>query len=214
MCLKCGKQESYQKSQKIKTKPYLWRTSAIDRNKNNFYREEFVTDKRLIKKEQNFDLYRSKPLEICSNKHKNKLVISSMNLQKDTIQVVPVPVKGKNYANMFYFVKNVDLEQQKAVWKKVVVEAEKILKKHKQVFISSQGLGIDYFHVKISTFAKFYENSPLQRNLTKVAKDKMTKEYNKQTKSSNNIRKTKKTRNKVGGKLRLKKKSRKRSYKK
>ena len=163
------------------TKPYLWRTSVVDKNKNNFFIEEFIEDKRLIKKKQNFDLYRSKPLEICSKKHKNKLVTSSINLQKDTMQVVPLPVKGKNFANMYYFVKNADIEQQKAVWKKVVIEAEKMLKKHNEIYISSQGLGIDYFHVKISTFAKFYGDSKLKNKLPKSEKSKMSKKYKNQT---------------------------------
>ena len=167
------------------TKPYLWRTSVVDKNKNNFFIEEFIEDKRLIKKKQNFDLYCSKPLEICSKKHKNKLVTSSMNLQKDTMQVVPIPVKGKNYANMYYFVKNADIEQQKTVWKTVVIEAEKMLKKHKQIYISSQGLGIDYFHVKICTFSKFYDDSPLKNKQPKSKKSKMSKQYKNQTKLNN-----------------------------
>ena len=159
-------------------KPYLWRTSAVDRKLNNYYREEFIIDEKLRKRKQNLDIYKSKPMEICSDKHRGKLAIGSMNLPKDTMQVLPTPVKGKNYANMFYFVRNASLEQQRAVWKKVVLEAKKMLKKHPKVFISSQGLGVDYFHVKISTFPKFYGDSALQYDLKKEEKRRLDKNQN------------------------------------
>ena len=57
------------------SKPYLWRTSAVDRKLNNYYREEFIIDEKLRKRKQNLDIYKSKPMEICSDKHRGKLAI-------------------------------------------------------------------------------------------------------------------------------------------
>lgn len=174
-------------------KPFLWRTSAVDKDKKLMYREEFIEDKRLVKTKHNYDLYKGKPLEILSKKHKNKYVVKSMNLQKDTMQIIPKPVKGKNFANIYYFMKNASIEQQKEVWKQVVKETNKMLKEYPRVYISSQGLRMDYFHIKISICSKFYEKSPLQYFLSnKSKKSKKTKET-KKSKKSKKKKKTKKS---------------------
>ena len=58
--------------------------------------------------------------------------------------------------------KNASVVQQKELWKLVVKEVRKMLQKYENIWVSSQGLGIDYLHIRICSFPKYYENSKLK----------------------------------------------------
>lgn len=106
-------------------KPFLWRTSPITKDKTGFFREEFVEDKRLKGIKQNYDPFKGKPLEINKNKED---VLTTLNLGKDSILIIPGLKKGKDFTNIFFFMKNASIQHQKKLWKTVVREANKCLK--------------------------------------------------------------------------------------
>ena len=58
--------------------------------------------------------------------------------------------------------KNASLKQQKELWKNVAKQAKKMLKKDNNIWISSQGLGVDYLHIRICNYPKYYEKSKLK----------------------------------------------------
>lgn len=150
-------------------KPFLWRTSAINNKKNTFYREEFFEDKRLknLKTDYNNLRFFNKPLLLNDKKHnlpngKKKPAIGTYNLGKDAKLIVPTIVKDKNFTNIYHFMKNADIEQQKALWKLVIKETNNMLKKHDNIWINTQGLGDHYLHIRLDTKPKYYEQSKLK----------------------------------------------------
>ena len=92
---------------------------------------------------------------------KNPYVTSFPNLSGDTILVIPMPVKGKNYATLKDFMDEANETQQKEFWKHVAHVARKCMKKWKSVWISVHGLGVAYTHVRISSSPKYYFDKSL-----------------------------------------------------
>lgn len=138
-------------------KPFLWRTSVINNKINKKYKEEFLEDIRLESHTRQ-DLLTYKE----HFKKNNKYAIAFPNLSKDTMLVVPQPRKGKQFTNLYYFMKNASIVQQKELWKLVVKQIRKMLEKHENIWVSSQGLGVDYIHIRICSFPKYYEKSKLK----------------------------------------------------
>ena len=53
--------------------------------------------------------------------------------------------------------------QKRELWKKVALEANKMLKNNDNIWISTHGLGVNYLHVRICNNPKYYENSKLKK---------------------------------------------------
>lgn len=141
---------------KIK-QPFIWKSSKISSDENTPFKEEFIAEPRL-NVEQNYSAFSQ-----YINKSKNKNVIDFANLSGDTILVVPMPKKNKNFSNIKEFIDNATLTQQKALWKRVATITRKLLKENKYVWISTHGLGVPYLHVRISTTPKYYGTSKLSK---------------------------------------------------
>ena len=139
---KNGKVFTYPKKLKH---PFMWRTSIILYNKNNnIYKEEFIENKRLDVK-QNYTAYKD-----YIKKSKNKYVTSFMNLSGDTLLIIPMPRKNKNFATIKHFTDNASLLHQKKFWMYVEQKIKKELKKYKKLYVSTHGLGVSYLHVRLS----------------------------------------------------------------
>lgn len=146
-------------------KPFLWRTSVISNKEDLPYIEEFTEDKRLEGRKQDYSPFLKSPSSLLSKKNENKkYAIYSINLPKDTILVIPKPRKNKNFTNIFYFMKEASNLQQKELWKLVAKQTRKMLKDNENLWISSQGLGVNYLHIRICSFPKYYENSKLKKS--------------------------------------------------
>ena len=157
----------YPKLPKNIKKPFIWRTSVINQSIDLPYYEEFIEDRRLRGRKQDYSLFTKPPASLLSPKHKNKYAINTKNLNGDTMQVIPKPRKNKEFTNLFYFMKNADDKQQQELWKLVVKQIKKMLKKNENIWVSSPGLAINYLHIRICSYPKYYEKSKLQ-NLPKV----------------------------------------------
>jgi hypothetical protein len=155
---------NYPKMPKHITKPFLWRTSVINKNVDLPYKEEFTIDKRLEGRKQDYTPFLKPPSSLLSKENENKkYAIHSINLPKDTILVIPKPRTNKKFTNIYYFMKNASNIQQKEFWILVAKQAKKMLKKFDNIWISSQGLGINYLHIRICSYPKYYENSILKK---------------------------------------------------
>lgn len=97
------------------------------------------------------------------NKSQNKYVVSFINLSKDTILVVPMPIPGKNYATLRDFIDNAPEIQQKYFWRKVAELATELMNEKGKVWISVHGLDVRYTHVRISTTPKYYFDDELKK---------------------------------------------------
>ena len=139
---------------KIK-KPFIWRTSVFKYDGNTKFKQEFINCTELDLKENYFDFQK------YINLSPNKYVTSFFNLSKDTILVIPIPKKNKNFSNLKNFIDQASKIQQKQFWKHVadIIEIEK--DKHQYLWVSTHGLSVPYLHVRISTSPKYYHNSKL-----------------------------------------------------
>ena len=143
-------------------KPFIWRSSVLDRDGELEYKDEFIEDKRFIGRDK--EILGTMEKELKNRKYKNeKYVIDFPNLSGDTMLVVPTQRQNKNFTSIFYFYNTASKLQIKKVWQRVAKIAKKQLKIHPDVFISTHGLGVDYLHIRICSYPKYYEKSTLQK---------------------------------------------------
>ena len=150
--LECDNYISYPSNIK---KPFLWRTSVLDKSKTKPFVQEFIECDN-FPKTQNYQSFK-KYIE----KSKNKYVTSFPNLSGDTMLVVPIPRKNKDYTHLKNFIDQASKVQQMKLWKEVSRVAREMLKKHSQIWISTHGLGVPYLHVRISIKPKYYGKSKM-----------------------------------------------------
>jgi hypothetical protein len=131
-------------------KRFFYETTVCDKNMNNICTQFFITSKELeeIKKSDysSFSEY--------INKSKNQYAISFYNKSKDTLLIIPIPYNEKEYITIKDFIDNAPIIQQKEFWKFASEEIKNILKK--EIYISTHGLGVSYFHLRLCNSAKYY----------------------------------------------------------
>ena len=146
----------YKYPKNIKEK-FMWNTSVIKNNGNSNFKESFKINKDLPEK-QNY-----KEFESYINNSTNKYVTSFLNLNKDTLLVIPIPKKYKNFATLKDFCDNSSITQKKYFWKEVSKLVKKFMKNEKYIWISTHGLGIPYMHIRISNKPKYYFDNDLKK---------------------------------------------------
>lgn len=92
-------------------------------------------------------------------KSRNKYVVAFPNLSKDSMLVIPMP--GKNYTTLKDFIDNAPKIQQQEFWKKVAKVAKKFVKENGEAWISVHGMGVNYTHVRIDPYPKYYFDKKL-----------------------------------------------------
>ena len=140
-----GNPLSYPKNIK---KNFFYETHVIDKNLKNKYEEKFIESNKLNKLKQNLNTYQP-----YFNKSGCKNVVVFDNLNKTCKLIVPKPRKDKNYTTIKNFIDNASISQQKAFWKRVSSEIKKSLKNNEKLYVSTHGLGVSYFHLRL-------ENNP------------------------------------------------------
>lgn len=134
---------------------FQWNTSVLKNDGKVPYLQAFRTNNKLAQRQNKKDFQ-----EHFKNSQ-DKYVVSFPNLSKDTMLVVPIPVRGKNYATLRDFIDNASEIQQQAFWKKVAEVAKKFMNEKGKVWISVHGLGVDYTHVRIASSPKYYFDNVL-----------------------------------------------------
>jgi hypothetical protein len=129
---------------------FQWNTSVLKNNGNIPFNQYFKEDINLAKT-QNYT-----PFQEYINNSQNKYVTAFPNLNKDSMLVIPMPRRGKNYATLKDFIDNATKIQQREFWKKVAEVAKKFMKQNGEAWISVHGLGVDYTHVRIDSKPKYY----------------------------------------------------------
>jgi len=137
---------------------FQWNTSVLKNDGKVAYLQTFKTNNKLAQRQNKKDFQ-----EHFKNSQ-NKYVVSFPNISKDTMLVVPMPVRGKNYATLRDFIDNASEIQQQEFWKKVAEVAKKFMNEKRKVWISVHGLGVDYTHVRISTSPKYYFDNELKKD--------------------------------------------------
>lgn len=115
------------------------------------YRENFIESHSLDLQNENpsaFKTYLKHP--------KNPYATSFNNLDGKSKLIIPTKIPNIEYTSIKLFIDNAPLEQQQHFWKLVAEEAFNMLKIHNKIWISTHGLGIPYFHVRIDIHPKYY----------------------------------------------------------
>lgn len=131
---------------------FYYETNPITKDEKEIYKEKFIETDNFKEHKQNYSKF-----EEHINKVKNeKYAISFYNLNKTTLLIIPLPKKSKNFMTLKHFIDNASKLQQKKFWMKVSCEVRKMLKNHKKIWVSTHGLGVPYFHLRIDTKPKYY----------------------------------------------------------
>lgn len=155
-------QGHYPRLPKSIRKPFIWRTSCLDARENNNFQQEFIPEPFLRKNNHPNPTDLKKHLDSKKNENQHH-VVSFKNLSGDTLLIVPKERIGKNFSSLYYFMKEASDIQQRIFWKRVALEAKNQLKHHPYIYISTEGTGVAYLHVRICTYPKYYGNSKLRK---------------------------------------------------
>ena len=136
---------------------FQWNTSVLKNEGKVPFKQTFRTNNKLSQNQNKKDFQ-----EYIKNSQ-NKYVVAFPNLSKDTMLVVPMPSRGKNYATLRDFIDNAPEIQQQEFWKKVAEVAKNFMNEKGKVWISVHGLGVDYTHVRISSSPKYYFDNELKK---------------------------------------------------
>ena len=126
---------------------FEWNTSVYV-NDASVYKESFKVNLKLptIQNTKVFQPY-----------FNEKYVVAFPSLSGDML-VVPIPVRGKNYATLKDFMDNSSKKQKQMFWKKVI---EVIRNSPHPVWVSVHGMGVSYTHVRIAKTPKYYFDKEL-----------------------------------------------------
>ena len=147
---KSGVYQTYPDS--IKSR-FFYETFVCDKNMKNKYKEKFIESKQLQHITQDYSSF----IDYIQNS-KNQYVTSFINLSGDTLLIIPIPKKNKDYTTIKDFCDNASITQQKHFWKRVAIEIEKILRDNDKIYVSTHGLGVPYFHLRLDKIPKYYNS--------------------------------------------------------
>jgi len=131
---------------------FFYETYVLDKNMENTYNEVFIENQNLNDLIQDYSSF-SKYI----NKSKNKYVTLFNNLSNSSILIIPISKKNKDFTTIKDFIDNSSNYQQKIFWKKVSNEIKRILKTENKIYVSTHGLGVPYFHLRLDKVPKYYE---------------------------------------------------------
>jgi hypothetical protein len=139
-------------------KRFFYETYPCDANFTNQYVSKFIESSELnqIKTQDYTDFATNISCAIARAKKGGAYATSFLNKSGNALLVIPLPVPGKNYGTIKDFIDNAPGIQQSEFWKLVAQEVKSVLKSHDKVWISTHGLGVSYFHLRIDLSPKYY----------------------------------------------------------
>lgn len=140
---------SYPKTLNVR---FFFETSPCDENFINYYEEKFIPDPRLESLKQDYLTFES-----YIRKSKNRYVTSFPNLKGDSLLIIPIPRKKVSFVTIKEFIDNASIRHQKEFWKYTSQAIKKFIKGKEIIWISTHGIGIPYFHLRIDTKPKYYQ---------------------------------------------------------
>ena len=148
------------------TNTFFYETSKCSKDLSDTYQDKYIQSNKLHFPQDYtaFNNHISKvgnkfngTKKISKIKKERNNSIGFFNLSKDTFLVIPVPRKGKDFSTIKTFMDNASYSQQRGFWRDVALAIKRMLKKYDHVFVSTHGLGVPYFHLRINTYPKFYQ---------------------------------------------------------
>ena len=134
---------------------FMYETSICNSGLTNIYHEKFIEVEQL----ENIGNQNFGPFIEHIAMSLNKPVTAFYNKSKDTLLIIPIPQKNKNFSTIKDFIDNASEKQQKYFWNRVSREILLFLTKNKNVFVSTHGLGVHYFHIRLCKYPKYYKTT-------------------------------------------------------
>ena len=89
------------------------------------------------------------------------------NLGGDAVLIAPSLVSGLDcYGHLAAFLREGPREQQHELFRRLAVEAEKMLQAHRRFWISTSGLGVPWVHVRLDSYPKYYQYRPYAQTVS------------------------------------------------
>ncbi len=145
----------YLKYPKTIKKRFFYETYPCDFKLSNPYLSTFIESAQLEQiKSQDYTDFAS---YIVNSKSIGQYATSFINKSGSSKLIIPLPADGLNYATIKDFIDNAPKVQQTEFWKFVASEIKEVLKYNQMVWISTHGLGVSYFHLRIDLEPKYYQ---------------------------------------------------------
>jgi hypothetical protein len=91
----------------------------------------------------------------------NQTARSFYNKSGDTLLIIPYPHPTIQYPTIKEFIDNAPQEDKMEFWKFAVDQIKQFVSTHGQAWISTHGLGVSYFHLRVCTYPKYYQSKDL-----------------------------------------------------
>jgi hypothetical protein len=130
---------------------FFYETSPLDNNFKNVYKSKFIKTNKFDNIRQDYSSFLK-----YINESDNKYATSFLNKSRDCLLVIPMPRKRKNFTTIKDFIDNASEAQQSAFWRTVYEKIMLLSQKYHTIHISTHGLGVHYFHLRISLTPKYF----------------------------------------------------------
>jgi len=139
-------------------KRFFYETSVLKKDiTKSEYKETFIESKDLDSLVCDPTAYKEH-IDKAKNKNPKAVATAFPNLSGDSLLIVPVSKKKScQYTTIKDFIDHAPPEQQKAFWKRASREIKKRLGKRYHIYVSTHGLGIPYFHLRLDDTPKYYK---------------------------------------------------------
>jgi hypothetical protein len=135
---------------------YFFETSPIDSLGDNEHHETFIWSPALDRMSYDPTPFRD---YLLPAEQKDPYISIFFNQDRSAVLCIPVPKRGKQFTTMKEFIDTASPTHQRYFWKKVACEIERQLQKsgYDQLYVSTHGLGVSYFHLRIEPTPKYYQ---------------------------------------------------------
>lgn len=146
---------------------FFFETSVCSKDLKSPYQVAFFTTSAFDNSgiQQNFAAFSQQINANANSSSPAKYGIAFGNLDGSSILVIPIPkqtrnngINGyKNFLTIRDFMDNASETQQCEFWKIAAREIIKYLQTHNEVWVSTHGLGVPYFHLRLDPIPKYYK---------------------------------------------------------
>jgi len=91
----------------------------------------------------------------------NQIARSFYNKPGDTLLIIPYPHQTIQYPTIKEFIDQAPPETKTEFWKFVVDQIKQFILTHGQVYVSTHGLDVSYFHLRLCTYPKYYHSQDI-----------------------------------------------------
>lgn len=143
---------------------FFYETSVCTQDLRSPYKSEFVETRVFddTKTQQDFSAFGKQITANYKSSKPEKYSLAFGNIGKTSVLIIPIPkyspsLEYKNFMTIRDFMDNASETQQREFWKNAAKQIMEYLKTHDRVWVSTHGLGVPYFHLRLDPEPKYYK---------------------------------------------------------